>query len=149
MDKRQCLIHKATNQEDRKKLWSIIAGFLNASDKPIKITVEEANDTRRKAQNRLLWLWHNEYVVHRYNCAGEVFGPLAWHEVFKEQFIGTDEPVKIKGKWIIRAKSTTDLNVKEFALMLTKYEVEAAQEECLFSQPIDLYMKATFKQGDR
>ena len=149
MNKRTMLIRKASSTEDGKNLWGAIVSFLYASDKPIKVTIEQATDKRRDAQNRLMWRWHNEFVVHRYNYAGEVFSPLAWHEPFKEQFIGTDDPVKIKGKWVVRAKSTTGLNVKEFALMLTKYEVEAAEEGCLFSQPDDLYFNALMKQGDK
>ena len=114
-------------------------------DKILNIKITEKSETRRDKQNRLMWLWHNEWRVNRYETAGELFSTPQWHEVFKEQFIGTDDPVKINGKWEVRTKSTTDLKVGEFAELLTKYQIEAADMGCEFSQPDDLYWSALIK----
>ena len=62
MDKQTTLINKATSTEDGKRLWGVITKFLAATDKPIKITIEELSDTRKVAQNKLNFMWHS------YNC---------------------------------------------------------------------------------
>ena len=117
------------------------------NDKTLTIKITEKAETRRDKQNRLMWRWHNEWRVNRYEHAGELFSSQQWHEVFKEQFIGTDDPVKINGKWEVRTKSTTDLKVPEFAELLTKYQIEAADMGCDFSQPADLYWIALIKDA--
>ena len=116
-------------------------------DKILNIKITDKAETRRDKQNRLMWKWHNEWRVNRYECAGELFSSKQWHEVFKEQFIGTDDPVRINGKWEVRTKSTTDLSVKEFAELLTKYQIEAADMGCEFTQPDDLYWTALIKDA--
>lgn len=114
------------------------------SDKDLKITIEEDALTRSEAQNRLLWRWHGEYVKHRYNCAGEVFSTEQWHDKMVPEFLPS-EPVKINGEWHIPRVETKKLKVKEFAKFLTKYEIEAEHDECIFTQPEDLYLKAVMQ----
>jgi len=116
------------------------------SDKDLKVTVEEDSDGRSDAQNRLLWRWHGEYVKHRYNCAGEVFSSEQWHDKMVPEFLPS-EPVKISGEWHIPRVETKKLKVKVFADFLTRYEIEAAEEGCQFTQPDDLYFKAVMKDA--
>lgn len=118
-----------------------------AVEKPVKVKISEDKETRRDKQNKLMWRWHNEFVKHRYEVAGELFTPEQWHEAFKPQFIGTADPVKINGEWVIASRSTKDLSVKEFAEMLTKYQAEAAQDGCQLTSSDDLYWAAVMRSA--
>ena len=136
-------------ERNNSKHWADIAremllNIWHDGDKPVKITVEDYSETRRDAQNRLLWRWHGEYAKHRYECAGEVFSSEQWHDKMVPEFLPS-EPVKIKGKWHIPRVETKKLNVGVFADFLTRYEVEAAHDNCVFSRPNDLYFKAVMK----
>ena len=136
-------------ERNNSKHWVDIAremllNIWHEGDKPVKITIEDYSETRRDAQNRLLWRWHGEYTKHRYECAGEVFSSEQWHDKMVPEFLPS-EPVKIKGGWHIARVETKKLNVGVFASFLTRYEVEAGQDGCVFSRPDDLYLKAVMQ----
>jgi hypothetical protein len=60
MDKQTTIINKATSSEDGKKLWATITSFLNASDKPVKVTIEENKKCRTVESNKLQRKWTSE-----------------------------------------------------------------------------------------
>lgn len=144
MDKITKLFTRANAKHWPVNLEKILRFAWQNSDKDLKVTVEEDSLTRNGAQNRLLWRWHGEYVKHRYNCAGEVFSSEQWHDKMVPELIPS-EPVKINGEWHIPRAETKKLTVKEFADFLTRYEIEAKEEGCVFSRPDDLYLKAVMK----
>ena len=145
MDKQIKILQRNNSKEWVNITREMLLNIWHGGDKPVKVTVENYTVTRRQAQNNLMWIWHNEYVKHRYECAGEVFSPKLWHEAFKEQFVGVHPPVEINGKFRIIPQSTTELSVKGFSEMLQKYEAEAAMDGCKFSHPEDLYLKAVMQ----
>ena len=60
MDKQTTLINKATSTEDGKRLWGFITKFLAATDKPLKITIEENKVSRSVESNKLQRKWTGE-----------------------------------------------------------------------------------------
>ena len=135
-----------SKRADILKLIEVIKTF--DYSKILSVKVSEDKETRRDKQNRLMWRWHGEFAKFRYESAGEIFSPEDWHEVFKKEFIGCADPVKVMGEWVIRVKSTTDLSVPEFAEMLTKYQVECAEMGLQLTSSDDLYFEAMMKGVD-
>ncbi len=60
MDKQTTIINKSTSAEDGKRLWTTIVSFLNASDKPVKITIELYKRCRSVESNKLQRKWTGE-----------------------------------------------------------------------------------------
>lgn len=114
--------------------------------KDVLFHIKPNEATRTDAQRKLMWVWHGEYVKHRAENYGEIFSKEHWHEVWKQVFLGCEEPVKIKGEWRIIPRSTGNCTVKEIAEALTRYEAEAAQEGCVLSKPNDCYLNATMRE---
>ena len=144
MDKQIKILERVNSKEWANTAREMLLNIWHGGDKPVKITVEDYTETRRDAQNRLLWRWHGEYVKHRFECAGEMLSSEQWHDIMVPEFLPS-EPVKIKGKWHIPRVETKKLNVSAFADFLTRYEAEAAHDNCVFSRPDDLYPKAVMQ----
>ena len=119
-----------------------------AAGKPLRITVEVDEETRKNKQNNLLWKWHSEYIKFKFETTGEIIkNPKHWHHVWKGIYIG-GEPVQVLGKWELIPKSSADLSVKNFALCLQKYEADAANEGCNFTRPQDLYIESIMRGAE-
>ena len=134
-----------SKRADILKLIEVIKTF--DYSKILSVKVSEDKETRRDKQNRLLWKWHGEFCEFLYQSRGELVRTEVWHEKMVPEFLPS-RPVKIQGKWFTPRVETKKLKVKEFADFLTRYEIEAAEEGCLFTRPDDLYFEAMMKGVD-
>ena len=123
---------------------TVLSEAWRAWDCDVVLTVTPDKLTRSQKQNRLLWKWHNEFVNHLYMTEGKVITAEQWHELFKTHFVGTDV-VELDGASIVVPRSTTKLKVGEMKQVLDKYEAEAANRECMFTRPDDLYWDSMMK----
>ena len=77
--------------------------------------------TRSSEQNKRYWKLLSllaEKVIQ-----GTKYESESWHEYFKFKFLGADDIKLPNGKVIVRAKSTTELDVSEFNEFMTQVEV--------------------------
>ena len=149
MDKRTMLIRKASSTEDGKNLWGAIATFLNASDNPIKITIEEATDNRKLAQNKLNFMWCNEVAKHVFASQGLICSSEDIHELIARKLLPL-RVVSINGETIIYRSETKTLSVKKFSEYLQRFEFYALEQlGAKLTHPEDLYFNALMKQGDK
>ena len=146
MDKQIKILERVNSKEWANTAREMLLNIWHGGDKPVKITVEDYTETRRDAQNRLLWRWHGEFCEFLYQSRGELVRTEVWHDKMVPEYLPS-QPVKIQGKWFTPRVETKKLKVKEFAEFLTKYEVEAAIEGCVFTRPDDLYLKAVMQDG--
>jgi len=147
MDKQVKILTRDKGREWPEMVRVMLSSIWAASDKPVKVTVEEDNLTRNAAQNRLLWKWHGEFCEFLYQSRGELVSTQTWHDKMVPEYLPS-EPVKIQGKWFTPRAETKKLKVKEFAAFLMIYEIEAAQEGCVFTHPDDLYLKAVMQDAE-
>ena len=149
MDKQTTLIRKASSSEDGKRLWGIITGFLNASDKPVKITIEELSDTRKIAQNKLNFMWCNEVAKHVFKSQGLLCSSEDIHELIARKLLPL-RVVVINGETIIYRSETKTLSIKKFSDYLARFEYYALEQlGAKLSHPDDLYLLAITSQGDK
>ena len=163
MDKRQCLIHKPTHQADGKKLWSIIAGFLNASDKPIKITVEEHKKNRSVESNKLQRKWMTELYEQGDLSTEEYRGYCKLHfgvaiakenEDFDEKYKRLLSPFtyieKLELMMVpIDMPVTRIFDTKQMHRYLNKIYEHFSGLGFELTLPVDKYWESVFTQGDR
>lgn len=149
MNKHVRVIRKANAKTDYECIKDIIVAMHKNSENGLKITIQENNMKRKDAQNALMWMWHREFIKHRYETAGEVFTAEQWHEVWKQAFLGTGEPVKVNNQWVVPVRSSTNLSVGEMSKVLSQYQAEAAQDNCMFTQPPDIYFQAMCEQIEK
>ena len=117
------------------------------SDKDILITIQEHKETRRTAQNKLLFLWHGELSKHIEESTGDIFSTDDIHEYVAENLLPKN--VVTIGQSIIVRTKTSKLNTKEFSEFLSRYHRWAEQKyKCLFSLPDDLYFKAVGEDNE-
>jgi hypothetical protein len=146
MDKQTTIIKKASNSEDGKRLWSIITSFLNASDKPVKVTIEELTDTRKLAQNKLNFMWCGEVAKHVFKSQGLVCSSEDIHELIARKLLPL-QVVAINGETIIYRSETKTLSIKKFSDYLARFEYYASEQlGATLSHPEDLYIIALMKQ---
>jgi len=145
MDKITKVFTRANAKHWNVNLAKIIKYAWNSTDKDLKITIEEATDGRGLAQNRLLWLWHNELSNHINEHQGQIYGTEIIHiyvvgELLPKHVIETPAGPEIE------RTQTKKLGVKAFAEFLTKYDMWATDKyKCQFTHPEDLYLKAVMK----
>lgn len=86
--------------------------------KPVSVEIKEYKKNRSNAQNRTYWMWLKVLSVHTGYDDDEL------HETLKIRLLGTDSKM-ILGENMTLPKSTTKLNMKEFADYLGKIEMMA------------------------
>jgi hypothetical protein len=149
MDKQTTLINKATSTEDGKRLWGFITKFLAATDKPIKITIEELTDTRKLAQNKLNFMWCGEVAKHVFLTQGLVCSSEDIHELIARKLLPL-RVVAINGETIIYRSETKTLSIKKFSDYLARFEYYASEQlGAKLSHPEDLYIIALMKKADQ
>jgi len=142
MDKRTMLIRKSTSQADGKKLWGEISAFLKASDTPVKITIEEATDNRRLAQNKLNFMWCNEVAKHVFTSQGLVCSSEDIHELIARKLLPL-RVVTLNNETVIYRSETKTLSVKKFSEYLQRFEYYALEQlGAKLTHPDDLYFNA-------
>ena len=145
MDKITKVFTRANAKHWPANLEKILRHYWQNSDKDLTVTVEEAEDNRRIAQNRLLFMWHNELSKHIDETTGHKFSSDDIHEYVAEQLLPKRAITLDNNPIIVRTK-TSKLKVKEFAEFLTRYDIWANEKyNCKFTHPEDLYLKAVMK----
>ena len=149
MTKQTRFINPSNPKQGFDAITQVMRDMYKAADgKPLVVTIDIDDDSRSNKINRLLWMWHTEYIKFKFETTGEIIkNPKHWHHVWKGIYIGS-EPVQVLGKWELIPKSSADLSNKEFSLCLQKYEADAANEGCVFTQPQDLYMEAIMRGAE-
>jgi hypothetical protein len=121
VDKQTTIINKSTSNEDGKRLWTTIVSFLNASDKPVKITIEQHDESIGKWGMTRMWRSWMSSTAEFMAANGSVM-PLmtkkdgSWygkrpfneqdaHELFTSVHLGNDN----KGNRLSWAKSGDDI----------------------------------------
>ncbi len=116
-----------------------------SSDKDLKVTVEEDDDSRSTKQNRLMWMWHSELSSHIKESQGGVFSSETIHIYVVEELLPLHVIETPKGPKIERTQ-TSKLGVKAMAGFITAYEMWAADKyHCVFTQPQDLYFDSMMR----
>jgi len=105
-------------------------------EKPWQLEIKLYKKNRSLAANRLYWLW--------ITCIGDSIGYERdeLHAIMADKFL-PDEIVEYGGKQIIKDKSTSRLNTKEFTVYLENIDKFAAAElGIVLPSPSDLYFEA-------
>ena len=137
-------------ERNNSKHWADIAremllNIWHDGDKPVKITVEDYTETRRLAQNSLLFLWHDELSQHIETTTGDYFNSDDIHEHVADNLL-PKRVVVIGGEPIIVRTKTSKLHVGKFSDFLSRYDRWAYDKyQCRFSHPDDLYLKAVMQ----
>lgn len=99
--------------------WRALAG----QGRPLVVEVKEYKSKRSLEQNKRYWKLLQQIAEEAW-LDGNQYGQDAWHEYFRQQFIGAIDLPK-GGKVGI---STTTLDVAEFQEYMTKVEVFASTQ---------------------
>jgi len=116
------------SDEDVKKFISNLEDGLVIDSLPTEIEIGPYKPKRSVLQNRLYW----EYMTQLGKHTGHTKDEMSLF--FKWKFLGTDQ-AQIYGQSFNEVRSTTDLNVKEFAEYLRNIEVFASEHEFTFTCP--------------
>ena len=100
-------------------------------DGTIYVEFGSAEETRSKAQNRLMWSWFGIFGDH----AG--FTKQQAHDVFCREINGTELVKDLRGLEVEVIKGTRDKTVKEMAEFLQQVEYICTQFECYLPIPDD------------
>lgn len=113
-------------EEHAQSLWAFLRSnwrAMAAAEKPLAVTVAQHKDKRTLEQNKRYWAILNEIAEQAW-VAGKQYSAEAWHEHFRQTFIGMiDLP---NGNKV--GISTTTLNIEEFGAYMTKIEAYATSE---------------------
>ncbi len=83
---------------------------------------------RSNPQNARYWLLIHA-IAEKVKPNGQEFGPETWHTWAKSKFLGCEEFRLPNGKTLLIPKSTTDLEVPEFADYMTQLEAWANEHK--------------------
>ena len=145
MDKQVKILERVNSKEWANTARDMLLNIWHNGDKPVKITVEDYAETRRLAQNSLMWIWHDELSKHIESSTGSYFDSDDIHEYVAEKLL-PKRVVSIGGEPIIVRTKTSKLHVGEFSKFLNRYDRWAYDKyECRFSHPEDLYLKAVMQ----
>ena len=101
-----------------------------------QIEIKKYRKNRSDAQNKLYHMWLKEISLH----TGDTTDGL--HEHFKNEYLDT-EYIMVMGKSLVKTKTTTTLNTKEFTEYLEKIEHFAWHFlNMTLSHPEELYLQA-------
>lgn len=111
----------------------ILAKALTLAERKVHVLVEEAEDDRTIQQNKFYWGPCLSEISDQAAIGGQKWAALAWHELFKRQFLGYEiKKVKVAGRKkvtvIRRLKSTTKLKVRPMSVYLEKVQAFAATD---------------------
>lgn len=110
--------------------------------KPLLIEVSVKKKNRSLAQNKLFHMHMHEIAKHYGETQGDFFGSKVWKKYYKDKFLEEITSV-INGKEVTTTKDTSDLKMDEFAELIEKVIMDAAQElNCQVTIPQDMYQEA-------
>ncbi len=109
------------------------AKLLLADEKRVRLVCEEDQDDRSIQQNRFYWGPCLTEISQQASIFGQRYIALAWHELFKRQFLGFEiKKVAVAGRKrptiIRRLRSTKDLKVRAMSKYLDEVQAFAAGE---------------------
>jgi hypothetical protein len=114
------------SEEHAHSLWVFLKHnwrAMAAAQQPLAVTITQHKEKRTLDQNKRYWAILNEIAEQAW-VSGRQFSADAWHELFKQMFVGSiDMPNGAKV-----GISTASLNVEEFGNYMTKIEMYAASE---------------------
>ena len=144
MDKRIIVIR---NDIRKQRVLAIIRETPVDPEHPFEIILQDHDDTRSLAQNRLMWYWFGVIRRHVLATQGKFFSKDQIHDFFCEMFLPkiTEE---IMGKIITRQQTTRDLKVKEFSELLNQIELycfDTKELSLVLPRRDDLYYAAMGK----
>jgi hypothetical protein len=102
------------------------AACLTAGE-PLRIEVTQRGDKRSAEQNKRYWALLRSISEQAW-VDGRQFDSETWHELFRRQYIGTEEIHLPDGTRIERGISTTTLSVSEFTSLMDRIEQYAAEQ---------------------
>jgi hypothetical protein len=102
------------------------AACLTAGE-PLRIEVTQRGDKRSAEQNKRYWALLRSISEQAW-VDGRRFDSETWHELFRRQYIGTEEINLPDGTRIERGISTTTLSVSEFTSFMDRIEQYAAEQ---------------------
>jgi hypothetical protein len=102
------------------------AACLTAGE-PLRIEVTQRGDKRSAEQNKRYWALLRSISEQAW-VDGRQFDSETWHELFRRQYIGTEEINLPDGTRIERGISTTTLSVSEFTSLMDRIEQYAAEQ---------------------
>lgn len=91
--------------------------------KPLEVTIKPKEDKRKVIQNARYWTMLNDFTRYAVE-AGMSHSAEAYHEAFKRVYIGVIE----LPNGDVMGKSSTDLNVQDFAEFSNKVEAHLGSE---------------------
>ena len=122
-----------TNSKSMTQCMNFISGLPDTKKWIVKI--EEYKPKRSTYQNKLYWLWLGEISEQITTAEGEKLDKDKWHYLCLMKYLGSDI-FKINGFYHSRpAKSTTELNTKEFSEYLNKIETEFLKRGVVLTNP--------------
>jgi hypothetical protein len=102
------------------------AACLTAGE-PLRIEVTQRGDKRSAEQNKRYWALLRSISEQAWVDVRQ-FDSETWHELFRRQYIGTEEINLPDGTRIERGISTTTLSVSEFTSLMDRIEQYAAEQ---------------------
>ena len=85
--------------------------------------------TRSNPQNARYWALIHA-MSHKIKAHGHTYSPEVWHTWAKSRFLGCDDVTLPSKRVISIPRSTTSLDVAEFAEYMTQVEVFANEHNC-------------------
>lgn len=132
---------------DAKRVLKTISDDYREFKRELLVKITDKKETRREAQNRLLWMWHSELAKHIEIHQGEIYDTEDLHDYVVGKLL-PKRVINILGEPEIKRTQTSKMKVKPFADFLTRYEMwTASKYECYFTQPQDLYWQAIMKDA--
>lgn len=117
------------------EVWGVFASFVKEhakqmidSGSPLRLIVTTSSTRRNTEQNKRYWGFVLKTVADQAMVSGKHYSPDVWHEFFARKFGVCDEVTLPDGEIVTRRKSTTEMNVGEFAEYMTRVEAHATME---------------------
>lgn len=96
--------------------------------KPAIVRCPTCGRRKKRSSNANRYYWELvSMVAEELHPQGQTFSKDAWHEYFKQRYIGADEVKLPNGKVMTVSHSTADLDTDDFAKYLDKVSQWAAQ----------------------
>lgn len=125
----------------RRAIGQVQAISLHPDVTPYEVVIRPYKKSRTLAQNRLLHMWLG--IIEEYT--GNDKDDLRYE--FMKMFVESESYTDINGKLQNRVKSTTELNVSEFAKFLNDIEHFAYHDlNITLPHPADLWLEAVYQK---
>lgn len=118
-----------------------------------EVTIKLHKEDRSAKQNRLQWMWHQEYALHHGMTKEKAYCrykykyclPIMLRDPDNAQLVELWEQIRdnpVAKAALVKVIHTGDLNTAEMAEALTEYDRETAVNGLAFTDPADLRREA-------